>query len=123
MSIIQFILVIAIAAAGFGTFRQFRQGRLSLAWLLIWLLLWTGSAIVVLLPWTTTLVANLVGVGRGSDFIIYLSIVGLAYLVFRLFVKIEDVEREITRLVRTLALEKAGRQEGVEGSEEKTLPR
>ena len=107
MSLIQFILLVCIFTVGFGVVRHFRQGRLKLIWLIVWILLWIGAAVIVLLPWTSTLIANLVGVGRGADFVIYLSIVGLAYLVFRLFMKIEDVEREITRLVRALAIEEA----------------
>lgn len=104
MSLIQFILLVIIAAAAFGAIRQFRQGGLSVQRLVVWVALWIAAAVIVILPQTATLIANIVGVGRGSDFIIYLSIVGLAYLVFHLFVKIEDMEREITRLVRELAL-------------------
>lgn len=104
MSLIQFILLVIIAAAAFGAVRQFRQGGLSVRRLVVWIALWVVAAVIVILPQTATLIANIVGVGRGSDFIIYLSIVGLAYLVFRLFMKMEDMEREITRLVRELAL-------------------
>lgn len=111
MSLIQFILLVIIAAAAFGAIRQFRQGGLSVRRLIVWITLWIAAAMIVILPQTATLIANIVGVGRGSDFIIYLSIVGLAYLVFRLFVKIEDMEREITRLVRELALEKTFKEE------------
>mgnify|MGYP001561203442 CR=1 FL=1 len=60
---------------------------------------------VALSPQTTDVIAKLVGVGRGADFIIYLSLIALFYLMFRLFGKIEDVEREITKLVRKLAIE------------------
>ena len=35
----------------------------------------------------------------------YVSIIALFYAVFRLLVRIEDVEREITKLVRTLAIQ------------------
>lgn len=70
---------------------------------------------VTLSPQTTDTIAKLVGVGRGVDFIIYISIISLFYLVFRMFVKIEDVEREITKLVRKLAIEE---KEVMDGKEE-----
>ena len=63
-------------------------------------------SVVVLLPNTANILANFVGVGRGVDVIIYVAIIALFYLVFRLFVMIEDVEREITNLVRILSVNK-----------------
>lgn len=68
---------------------------------------WIAVGGVALSPQTTDVVAKLVGVGRGADFIIYLSMIALFYLMFKLFGKIEDVEREITKLVRKLAIEEA----------------
>ena len=105
MSIIQiFILLFALFAIS-RTLRQFRQGALSIAWLIFWIVFWIAVGGVALSPQTTDVVAKLVGVGRGADFIIYLSLIALFYLMFRLFGKIEDVEREITKLVRKLAVE------------------
>ncbi len=105
MSLIQiFILLFALFAIS-RTLRQFRQGALSIAWLIFWIVFWIVVGYVALSPQTTDVIAKLVGVGRGADFIIYLSLIALFYLMFRLFGKIEDVEREITKLVRKLAIE------------------
>ena len=107
MTIIQiFILLFALFAIS-RTLRQFRQGALSIVWLIFWIVFWIAVGGVALSPQTTDVVAKLVGVGRGADFIIYLSMIALFYLIFRLFGKIEDVEREITKLVRKLAIEEA----------------
>ena len=43
-------------------------------------------------------------VGRGVDTAIYFSIVMLFYLLFRSFAKIEDLDRQLTRVVRANAL-------------------
>ena len=107
MTIIQiFILLFALFAIS-RTLRQFRQGALSIVWLIFWIVFWIAVGGVALSPQTTDVVAKLVGVGRGADFMIYLSMIALFYLIFRLFGKIEDVEREITKLVRKLAIEEA----------------
>ena len=103
--IIQGIIIAFALFAVVRTVMQFRKGSLPLGMVLFWILFWILVGVVVALPGTTDIAANFVGVGRGADFVIYLSVVGLFYLVFRLYVKIEDVEREITRLVRKLALE------------------
>jgi hypothetical protein len=105
MSIIQVLILLFALFAISRTIRQFKQGALSIAWLIVWIVFWIVVGIVVLSPQTTDAIAKLVGVGRGADFVIYISLVALFYLVFRMFVKIEDVEREITKLVRKLAIE------------------
>ena len=103
--VIQILIIAFILFALARTFWQFRHGRLTLAWLIFWIAFWILAGVVVLLPQTTSIVASLVGVGRGADLVIYVSLLALFYLVFRLFVRIEEVEREITRFVRAIALE------------------
>ncbi len=105
MSIIQVLIVLFAIFAISRTIRQFRGGALTLMWLMVWVLLWLAVGAVTLMPQTTDVIATKLGVGRGVDVVMYVSLIALFYLVFRLFTKIEDVEREITRLVRKLALE------------------
>ncbi len=105
MLVIQILILAFVLFAIARALMQFRQGRLPIGWLVFWLLFWFAAGLVAVLPQTTEIAARFVGVGRGADLVIYASLTALFYLVFRLFVKIEDVEREITRLVRTLAME------------------
>ena len=44
------------------------------------------------------------GVGRGVDTAMYLSLLVIFYLLFRSFAKIEDLDRQLTRIVRANAL-------------------
>jgi hypothetical protein len=48
--------------------------------------------------------ARWLGVGRGVDTAMYLSILTVFYLIFRSFAKIEDLDRQITKIVRANAL-------------------
>ena len=59
---------------------------------------------MVIQPDLTSSLAKLFGVGRGADVVVYLALVGLFFMVFRLMVKIEKLEREITKVVRNKAL-------------------
>lgn len=104
MLLIQLVLVTFAVFAMLKTLTQFRHGQLSWAWLGFWLLFWFAVVVVSLLPQTATILADLVGVGRGADLIVYLALVVLFYLTFRLFVKHELLERHLTTLVRELAL-------------------
>lgn len=72
--------------------------------LLFWSLVWLGVGVVLFLPWTTELLAERLGIGRGIDVFVYVSVVVLFYLSYRTVVKIEALEREITRVVREEAL-------------------
>jgi len=73
---------------------------------LFWALLWFGVGLVVLYPQIADRAASYIGLqtATGIDLVVYIA-VGLAfYLIFRLFVHIERVERDITNIVRHLAL-------------------
>ncbi len=84
--------------------QKIRSRALSRRWGSFWMAFWLGGAIVISLPWTTSLLAARLGVTRGVDLVIYVSIIALFYLVFRLTLKIERQERQITKLVREIAL-------------------
>lgn len=104
MSVIQLVLIVV---AGFGIFaavQRFRRGGLSRLQLALWCVLWIAIIAVVFRPETASFLARMLGVGRGVDVIVYLSIVALFYLQFRMFGKLEDHERQITTLTRELAL-------------------
>jgi small membrane protein len=105
MNPIQILIITFALWAIVKTITQFKKGALTIAWLFFWIFFWLAAGIVAVLPQTTDIIASLVGVGRGADLVIYASLLALFYLVFRVYVKIEKTEREITRLVRKLALD------------------
>lgn len=111
MSIIQILIIVFALFAITRTVLQFRRGTLQLMWLLFWFLFWIGAAVVAALPQTADMAARIVGVGRGADVVIYASLLVLFYLIFRLYVKIEQVEGEITQLVRKLSLDELDKKE------------
>lgn len=104
MQLIQYLIILFALFAVGRVFVQYRRGNVSIKWLVFWILFWVLTGLVVWLPQTTEIVARFVGVGRGVDVAIYLSIPMLFYFVFRLFVRMENMEREMTILVRKIAL-------------------
>ncbi|MBI4438290.1 DUF2304 family protein [Candidatus Uhrbacteria bacterium] len=105
MSIIQILIIVFALFAVTRTVLQFKKGTVTRRWLLFWILFWLVAGIVAALPQTADTLARIVGVGRGADVVIYFSLVVIFYLIFRLYVKIEQVEGEITRLVRNRSLD------------------
>lgn len=62
--------------------------------------------IAVALPNLTTRAANAIGVGRGTDLVVYMTTFALICFSLVLIIKFERLQREITQLVRRIALEK-----------------
>lgn len=102
--LIQFVLIAILLGALYVTWRRMRQGVINLGEAVLWSVLWVGAGTVIALPQTATLVANFFGVGRGSDFVIYGSVVILFILVFKVFVALDQLEKKLTEMVRRDAL-------------------
>lgn len=104
LTAIQIVLVCFALYALSRVLLRFRRGGLPLLHLALWLVFWGGVIFVALDPAVTNIFAHVLGVGRGADVIIYLALMVLFYLVFRLLVKLTDLEQQMTRVVRAVAL-------------------
>jgi len=109
MEAIQIIAVLFALFAFSKVIIRFREAKITGREFIFWSIIWFGIIIVAALPWTTTIAARLIGISRGIDVVVYLSIIALFYLIFRMYVKMEHVEREITRLVREEAIKRRKR--------------
>ncbi len=104
------LLILQSVAAIFAIFAisrvylRFKERKLSSLAFIFWIFVWLAGVIAVLDPDSTTKFAKLVGIGRGVDAILYASIVIIFYMIFRIYVKIEDTQRDITQLTRKIAL-------------------
>ena len=101
---VQFVLILLLLGVLMLYFSRLRSGLLDRIVVLLFGLL--GIAMVVAPDWTSSL-AHLVGVGRGVDLFFYLAILGFAFAGLILYSKIRDMELQITRLVRMVAMERA----------------
>jgi len=88
------------------TLLRFRDGKMSLGMLLVWNAIWIILIIISIFPQSTGEFASLTGVGRGLDLIFILGIIGCYYLIFKIYNMIENIEQEITHLVREIALQR-----------------
>lgn len=105
--LIQFLIIVFSLCAIAGTISGFKKNRISLKGLIFWLFLWLVISTTVLLPQTTNFFARILGVGRGTDVAVYLSIVLIFYLIFKIFIKIEKIETDITKIIREVALKES----------------
>lgn len=102
------ILLIAFALFALSkTLKQYKDRRVSKHWFTVWSLFWVVVIVVAFLPHTTDLLAQYVGVEKGADLIVYCAVVILSYGLYRVIAKQEKFNRELTELVRQMAIEQA----------------
>ena len=104
MSVIQILLILFAAFALGKAVARFRRGALPLGHLALWAAFWIGVIVVVIRPETSSAVARFLGVGRGADVVVYLALVAAFYLLFKMFARVEEIERQLTKIVREAAL-------------------
>ncbi len=102
--LIQIFLSLFIIFALVKVGGRFKEREISHGSLFFWCVFWLVVAVVVWRPQFATETANLLGVGRGADLVLYISVAVLFYLVFRLTVKLEKIDRNITQIVRKSAI-------------------
>ncbi len=102
--IIQFLLSLSIVGALVMTWRRERQQAIRVREAVAWSVIWIGALVVTWWPGVASNVANFVGIGRGADLIVYITIVLLLVLVFQLHVAHVRLERQLTEIVRRESL-------------------
>jgi hypothetical protein len=80
------------------------------------LVLWTFGVVAAVWPFTVSGAAQALGIGRGSDLILYLTTLSLAVAVVYSYVRFRRVERQLTLLVRRLAMEATAQRSPLSGA-------
>lgn len=101
---IQLLLLIFIVFAASRAVMQFRGGSIRFGAMIFWLGIWSVASVAIFYPEKTTEIARSLGIGRGVDIIVYVSIAILFYLVFRLHVYMEDLRSQLSKLIREISL-------------------
>lgn len=107
MSLIQFFAIIFCFFALWRVIAKFRRRELKISEFVMWSVFWAAVGVAFVIPESLTKLANLLGIGRGADLVLYVAVVVMFYLMFRIFVRLEKMEREITKVVRQDALASA----------------
>lgn len=105
MLLIQIILVAIIITIIFYSILRFKNDDLDSKRLFFWIIFWLVAIMVIIWPNFTVLIANYVGIGRGVDLIVYGSLIFIFYSLFRLLIRIEKLEKNLTQLVRQKSID------------------
>lgn len=107
MEPIQIIMIIFALFALSRVILRAKEKKLSKNQFLFWTVLWLALVVFAIFPSILTSFANLTGIGRGIDILVYLGIILLFYSSFKLYIKIKGVEEKITKLTREIAIKNA----------------
>lgn len=102
---IQILLTCVAMIAMIGLWRRFAHGAAGRGEFAIWAIIWISAIVFVWNPSVTNKIAGFLGVGRGADALLYISVVVLFYSMLRLYGKMENIEHSISDLVKKIALQ------------------
>lgn len=104
MIIVQFLLIGAFLFLFYVAIRSRTAHSVSASKKLLFLALMTVLVIAVLAPNLVTEAANLVGVGRGTDLVLYLMAVSFGFYVVNDYLRGQDNRQQLHRLARRIAV-------------------
>ena len=98
---ISILMVVALLCVAFYAYRVMAQGNTMALLLLIFSL---AAIFFVFFPEETIVIANMLGVGRGTDLLLYFCFITGIILILLIHVKFRHQSIMITELARALAL-------------------
>jgi hypothetical protein len=101
---LQIIVSVFVMLVIFRLTKKFKDSVLKTSEFISWLVIWAVVLVAFWLPNTASYLALLLGIGRGVDLAVYSAILILFYLIFRLYLKHDRQQQQITKIIRHLAL-------------------
>jgi small membrane protein len=107
MKIVQLLLIVVVLVVAVRLLRD--RGARTQAVRRLGLMLFAALAVwSILFPSVWNQIARLVGVGRGTDMVLYALVVAFLSFTLTTYVRFRDFEARFTKLARRLALDEAG---------------
>lgn len=100
----QVLLIIATIMVIIFFYRRLRVKKITPATFALWVLVCLIINFFAFAPKLSDPLAGFFGFGRGLDLLLVLGYALLVYAVYRLYVKIDELNRNTTELVRALAI-------------------
>ena len=107
MEVIQILAIVFALFAFSRAVLRFKDGAIKIREFVMWNVVWIAVIVVAALPPTAIFISTFLGVQRAVDLIVYVSIIVMFYLIFRIYVKTEKMEHSITTIARELAIKRA----------------
>lgn len=87
-----------------GFIARYLKGKNSFLTVFLWSVFWIFVSIFAIFPEISMTFARIFGITRGLDFIIILVFVILFYTILRLYFIVDDMQNNLNKVVKELAL-------------------
>lgn len=118
MNVFQWALVVVFAVLLIASGRATLRGSINRAAGVMWSLLWIVAMFASIYPNLTSRVARSVGIDRGASLVLYCAAVAGMVGFWMIYIRLRRVRREVTLLVRHIAMLEADRQSSESASNE-----
>jgi len=116
--IIKLLLLAAIAVVGWYSLRGGQRALHRVIWRAYVVGILVAAVLSTLFPQWLTWIANRVGVGRGTDLLLYVLVVTFGLVSVILFRRLDTLERKYVALARSVALGEASPESSARRTEE-----
>jgi hypothetical protein len=107
MTALQTLIVLLFVTLGVVTLSAGLRGTVPKRVVAAAFLLWVFGGVATVWPHTVADLAHALGVGRGADLLLYMTTLSLAVACSYMYARFRRVERQLTLLVRRLAMDAA----------------
>ena len=97
------IPIISLIAIIWFLIRYLREQN-SLITVILWGILWIAVTLFAIFPSSSSYFASLFGIARGLDFVIIVIFALLLYAIFKLYYKIDQLQDDVNKIVKEIAL-------------------
>jgi len=98
-------LAVLVVVTVLGTVR----GSIGRRDAVLWLSIWIAAGVAIAWPKLTAKIARLLGIGRGTDLVLYCAVVIMLVGFLMVYARLRQLRRELTLVVRHVAIENAFR--------------
>ncbi len=104
MTITQILFILLAIIMIMSIFIQLQRDKIAVVQAVIWWIIWFSVVVLTLFYTHVQYLTRQIGISQPIDFIIYTSILLLFVIVYRQQIKQELFNRQLTKLVRELAI-------------------
>lgn len=104
MELVRILILLFALFAWSRVVINLKTRKFSLLEFIIWSLIWLSLIVFVLFPTLLGYLRTLFGTTTGTGLLVYLAIIVLFYMIYRLSFKIDEQRSQITKLIRKIAI-------------------
>ena len=104
LTILQILMILfSLFALSRAVLRR-KDKAISILEFLFWIVVWLGVIFTAVFPQVMMGIAHSMGLISGTGMVVYVSIIALLYLVFKLYVKLDETQNKITMIMREISI-------------------